>query len=64
MFDWFREILLDWQFMRGKVTFPGIEREFDRAARKVVTLDGKEPTRWRVYRKVRRDRKRQETLGA
>ena len=43
--------------MRGKASWPGIEQEFDVARRKVATLDGKKPTKLRVYRKVRERRK-------
>lgn len=57
MFDWLRELAWDWRFMRGKASWPGIEQEFDVARRKVATLDGKKPTKLRVYRKVRERRK-------
>jgi hypothetical protein len=59
MFDWFREVHYDSLYMRGKVSWPGIEREFDIARRMV----GKERG-WRVYGTVRRRRKREADLAA
>lgn len=62
MLDWLRELRSDLSYMRGEWSYPGIDSEW-RVAKRVVAKRGKEPTKWRVYREVRRRRRREGALG-